>query len=330
MDQVEHIADLIASLSSEELTVLRQKIAFLALPSIKPGDSTTQATQPISTPKEKPPCPACGSSFVKRAGKYRGRNRYKCLSCSKRFNDLTATPLAGIHSGDKLREFAARMAEGGESLRKSTKNFDISLSTAFKWRHKILRGYSVAPARKLKGIAEADETFFLYSEKGDKSVQERRKPRKRGGKATKVGISDEQVPVVVGCDRQGEMILGVAGRGRISVKDIEQVLGKRVDPRAVLCTDSHAIFRAFAKANRIKYKPVNIRKGRRIVGKVNHIQHVNSAHTRLKTWMARFKGVSTKRLDNYMQWYGLMEETKPLDDTKEAFIGRSVTQRLRN
>lgn len=202
----------------------------------------------------------------------------------------------------------------------------IGLKTAFRWRHRVMEGYTVAPSRKLKGIAEADETFFLYSEKGDKTVSERRKSRGRGGKAATAGISTEQVPVIFGCDRQGELIVGVAGRGRISLKDIERVLGDRVDEKAILCTDSHSSFKAFAKAKHLKYRPVNISKGTRVLKGNYHIQHANSAHTRVKNWMVRFQGVSTKYLESYMQWFALMEETKALADREVKFTERSVTK----
>ncbi len=69
----------------------------------------------------------------------------------------------------------------------------------------------------------------------------------------------------------------------------------------------------------------------KLVGKdIYHIQHANNAHTRLKTWMARFNGVSTKKLDNYAQWYGLMEETKSLTNREGEFVERAVPHRMRN
>lgn len=321
MDRVGQILSQISSLSASELSVFRKRLESLELPQKPP--------LPVVSPKAKPSCPVCKSSMVKGHGKYRGLSRYKCLACFKTFNDLTSTPLAGVHDRNKMQQFAAHMAEGGKSLRKSAKDFEIGLRTAFRWRHRVLRGYSVDPSRKLKGIAEADETFFLYSEKGDKSVRKRRRPRKRGGKAQKAGINDEQVPVIVGCDREGEMILGVAGRGRISLKQIEKVLGDRIDTKATLCTDSHPSFRKFAKTHKIKFQPVNISKGQRVVKDVYHIQHANSAHTRMKNWMARFHGVATKRLNNYAQWYGLLEETKALADRNSSFVERAVEHRMR-
>lgn len=325
-DVVDQVMDLLAALSESQLTVVRQKLARLNAP----ATPTNAGVLERKTSKVKPKCPHCGSIAVKGHAKYRsGRSRFKCLACLKTFNDLTNTPLSGVHSPDKMARFAVQMARGGGSLRQSAKDFSIDLRTAFSWRHKIMQAYSVAPSRKLKGIAEADETFFLFSEKGNKKVSRRRKARQRGGRASKAGISNEQVPVIVGCDREGELILGVAGRGRISLKEIERVLGSRIDDDAVLCTDSHSSFKAFAKAHSIKYQPVNISKGKRVVKKIYHIQHVNGAHTRVKAWMVRFNGVATKYLDDYMGWFALMEETKPYDDREQKFTERSIAQRRR-
>ena len=48
---------------------------------------------------------------------------------------------------------------------------------------------------------EVDETFFLECQKGNRNLD--RKARKRGGKASKRGLSSEQVLVLVAVDRSG-------------------------------------------------------------------------------------------------------------------------------
>ncbi len=63
-----------------------------------------------------------------------------------------------------------------------------------------------------EGIVEMDETYFLYSEKGQKKIKDR-KPRKCGGSSKKRGISNEQVCVLVARDRDKTTfseILGMA------------------------------------------------------------------------------------------------------------------------
>jgi hypothetical protein len=74
-------------------------------------------------------------------------------------------------------------------------------------------------------IVESDETFFLESDKGKKNLTHR-KPRKRGGSASKRGISKEQICVVVAYDRNGQILSEVAGKGRITALDIDAVLGR--------------------------------------------------------------------------------------------------------
>ena len=54
---------------------------------------------------------------------------------------------------------------------------------------------------KLKGIVEVDETYVLESRKGERNLD--RKARRRGGKASKRGLSDEQVPILFAVDRSG-------------------------------------------------------------------------------------------------------------------------------
>ena len=328
MDRVNEVLGTIATFSRVELNALMKKVDALKAGT---SDRSGEKVGVLRVAKRAPAgCPDCGSRAVKGHGKYRGRQRYKCLACGRTFNDLSETALARSQKPTVLRDFAAQMAGGGVSLRQSARGLGISLGTAFNWRHKVLKGYSLNPSRKLKGIAEADETFFLHSEKGSRALSSGKKARKRGGKAKKAGVSDEQVPVILGCDREGEMVIGVAGRGRISLKDVDRVLGNRIDPDATLCTDSHSSFRAFAKANQLKYRPVNVSKGRRVVRKVYHIQNANNAHTRLKNWISRFNGVSTRHLNNYMQWFALMEETQSLATPEDQFVDRTVTRRRRN
>ena len=38
-----------------------------------------------------------------------------------------------------------------------------------------------------------------------------------------------------------------------------------------------------------------------------HIQNVNAYHGRLKSWMARFNGVATRYLPNYLGWRRTLE-----------------------
>lgn len=277
-----------------------------------------------STTRKKTHCPHCQSEKLKKYGFYKGRKRYMCLSCDRTFNQLSDSAAFGTHYPEKWPKFVSCMVEG-LSVAKSAQRIGVSVPTAFAWRHKLLKKFEKEAETTLEGIVEADETFFLFSEKGTRKTQRSRKPRKRGGKAKTAGISDEQVPVIAGCDRHGNVILGVAGRGRISMSDIETVLNDHIDGEVTLCTDGHNSFKAYAKAYKFSYVGLNISQGKRIVKKKYHIQNVNNFHSRLKQWMRRFNGVSTKYLQNYMNWFSLLEETKNDSlDQERRFLERTV------
>ena len=54
---------------------------------------------------------------------------------------------------------------------------------------------------------------------------------------------------------------------------------------------------------------------------IYHINHINSLHSKLKIWMYRFKGVSTKFLSNYMAWYKWLES---FNDDKEIIRTKNM------
>lgn len=269
-------------------------------------------------------CPDCQSEKLKKYGYAKGRRRYKCASCGRIFNQLSNSAISGTHFPEKWPKFVGCMVEG-ISVAKTAKKIGVSVPTAFAWRHKLLRKFEKDAETKLQGIVEADETFFLFSQKGSRGIKGTRKPRKRGGKAKTAGISDDQVPVIAGCDRHGNVILGVAGRGRISMADIETVMNEHINDDITLCTDGHSSFKAYAKTYQFSYVGLNISQGKRIMKKKYHIQNVNNFHSRLKQWMHRFNGVSTKYLQNYMNWFALLEETKNnAADQARRFMERTV------
>jgi len=153
---------------------------------------------------------------------------------------------------------------------------------------------------KLVGIVEADETFILSSRKGERNID--RKPRKRGGKADKRGLSAEQVPVLVAADRSGATVSAVLPS--VCARDIKDVLQPAMDKDALLATDGCTSYPPCARAMGVSHEVINQSSGIRVRGEL-HIQTVNSRHERLKTFLRRHRGIATKYLDNYLRWFHL-------------------------
>ena len=155
---------------------------------------------------------------------------------------------------------------------------------------------------------ESDDLFFAYSEKGNRNLD--RKPKKRGEKVGKAGISHEKVAAMSTYDRFGNKDFKVATRDRISKKDLDRVLKGKLDRADVLCSDGHRSYGAFARANAIDHRKFNASKGQRTVDKVYHVQNVNNMDRRLRKFMDSFNGVATKYLQNYLNWFLVLEKIK--------------------
>jgi transposase-like protein len=255
-------------------------------------------------------CPHCGDVDYYRHGHAHGLQRYRCKSCKKTFNALTNTPLSRLRKKESWLPFLETMIES-KSVRKSAKQLGVDKNTAFLWRHRFLKWISEDKSQHLSGITEADETYFLHSEKGCKKLA--RKPRKRGGKALKRGLSNEQVCVLVARDRYKNTADFVAGRGNISASALTKYLLPILDKDALLVSDSHRAYQKFSRLEGIDYQAVNLSKKHRVNGAF-HVQNVNSYHSRLKNWIKGFNGVATKYLDHYLGWNRSLDTHKNLNN----------------
>ena len=180
--------------------------------------------------------------------------------------------------------------------RKTAEICEIHRNTAFNWRHKILDALQdIEDNVVLDGIVEADETFFAISYKGNHSnggsFTMPRKPHKRGKEIHTRGLSKEQVCVACAVNRNGKSIGKVSNLGRISTKNVEDVLGDRIDENSTLVTDEMNAYVKFAKNRGINL--VQIKGGKSKKG-IYNVQRVNSYHSSLSRFMRGFNGVATK------------------------------------
>ena len=252
-------------------------------------------------------CPHCSSTDIQANGKNKGIQRYRCKACKKNFSETTGTPLAWLKKKDRWSLYLHCMLKG-YSIRKCSEEVGIALQTSFDWRHKILSAFKTVSPDRFTSILESDEIFFLESEKGNKNLN--RTARKRGGKAKTAGISKEQIAVVVNRDRKGHADMKIAARGRISKKNLDDIFEDKIENGTILCTDSHRSYSAFARSKGLKHEKILANKGQYVKDQVFHVQHVNNMAQRLRSWMNRFNGVSTKYLQNYLNWFLVLEKLK--------------------
>ncbi|MGH8805745.1 MAG: IS1595 family transposase [Polaromonas sp.] len=251
-------------------------------------------------------CPACQCPRIVRNGQAGGVQRFKCRGCGTTFNTLTGTPLARLRHRAKWLQQAEAM-DAGLSVRKAAARLGVHRTTAFRWRHRFLAVPREAKATGLAGVVEADEAYVLRSFKGQPrrlTEDGSRRPRRRGGHAAKRGLSQEQVPVLVVRNRSGhttDFVLACANK-----RGLVAVLPTALAVDAVLCTDGSSMLASVARDLGLEHHGLNTLRGERTRG-AWHIQNVNAYHSRFKGWMARFKGVATSYLPNYLGWFRALD-----------------------
>ncbi len=253
-------------------------------------------------------CPHCGANSVKKNGKANGLQRYFCNSCKKTFSEFSLSPLAYSKLPlDKWVAYAKGMVLGF-SIRKNAREVGVCVKTSFYMRHKVLDCIRVYMGiGDVDGLVEMDETFFPLSYKGNHKKSGFKMPRparKRGKQIQLRGISRDQVCVASALDRNGNIIMESVCTGRISYKTLERLYAGRIDENSIICTDSHKSYIRFAKDFKLDHK--RIPSGHHTNG-IYHINHVNSLHSNLKLWMRKFRGIATKYLPNYLNWYKWVE-----------------------
>jgi hypothetical protein len=186
-----------------------------------------------------------------------------------------------------------------ETVRQAAVATGVHRNTSFRWRHCFLSLVEDNRPQQLDGIAEVDETYLLESEKGSRHIK--RKAHKRGGSATKRGISDEQVCILVARDRTGQTLDFMTGKGPVTKAQLHSCLSPVLNEDSLLVSDGNPSYHHFAREIAITHEAVNFSAGVRIKG-AYHLQNFNAYHSRLKNWLNHFHGVATKYLSNYLGW----------------------------
>jgi transposase-like protein len=251
-----------------------------------------------------PVCGHCGSGRFAGWGRASGMKRYKCEVCSRTFNALTGTPLARLQRRDAFLAYAQALADG-VTLRKAATRCRMTLGTSFRWRHRFLQQPAVTKDQALSGIVEADETLLRKSYKGQRSRLPRPARKRGGGDRSNPSTEPEHVAVVVARSRHGETSDAILADG--TYRALKTALLPVIAEDTVLVSDGREDYIALADDRKIKHVRLVAKLGERVRDGIYHIQNVNAYHSRLKTWMVRFKGVATRYLASYLGWFRLIE-----------------------
>lgn len=290
------------------------------------GKILLEAQEDVSVKRNKKPCPHCSSTNVYKRGKQNAVQMYSCKDCSKWYSETTGTPLYGIQLKHKWQSYLNCM-EQGMPIKKIAKELGVSIQTSFDWRHKILSSLDQFEPEQLSSHVECDELELPLSNKGSRNMN--RKPRKRGTDFKRNKGKDDVtvVQVITAVERSGKKYLKAVESKRLSKKDISKVLDGKLEDNTTLITDKHPSFKAFAKSNpSIKHKTLLAKDHVDKKNKNIHLQKVNNVHTQLRKFLRPFNGVSSKYLQNYLNWYAYTDTIKESKTTlKQWFLTMLLT-----
>lgn len=103
---------------------------------IKEQDLTNYVADVFDSVGNNKACPHCNSMSVFKWGIRNNLQRYKCKTCNKSFNTLTATPLANLRKKESWIKYAECLREG-LSIRKAAAKCGIHRNTSHRWRHRF-------------------------------------------------------------------------------------------------------------------------------------------------------------------------------------------------
>ncbi len=234
-------------------------------------------------------CPKCGSVSIVRNGKRRGKQSYLCKDCKTNFVETSTAAIAHSYASETVWKQVIRDTVDGIALDKTAESLDLSHSTVFHMRHKIL--YCVeqavlAGSTALEGVCEADETYVLESVKGRITpAGYHRKPRKHGAKASKPGLSSEYICVCTSVDSDNRCMTEIVNRASPSHAEIDLVFGSKVSAETVILCDG---------SNRY-----DVLEDKCTVAHSKRVNRVNGFHSFIKDRLDAARGVATIYLSRY-------------------------------
>lgn len=299
-----------------------------------PGAGQAQPVRPVIETRRS--CPRCGGRQVALHGGFRmasGRRvqRYLCRTCRRTFSSNTGTPSYRIRKQENWFAMVELLAEN-LSLRQVASRLGISLSTAFRWRHRALAVLAAQPRAQLEGDVSVDVFLVKYSEKGSRICNGPgswgywnllRRGLADGGSRSCAGggrnrfrlfIDGRPLNVMV-AETDGGYELEILGQGRRTPDMVGQGLSRLVKPGSRVFAFGGNEYRqacellgythhdgVAAIALQAKSAAPASSGGNQNGGEARRVYPTRSPN--LPTWWLRqFRGVATRYLHHYLAWF---------------------------
>ncbi|OPJ60312.1 IS1595 family transposase [Clostridium oryzae] len=247
-------------------------------------------------------CPHCHSTNIIKYGHFsENKQRYRCKDCRRTFNKVTNSILS--YTKKTLNDWVQYLncMNNKFTIRKSAFQLKISSTTAFYWRHKVLKVLNDNLPNALSGVIEIKTTYINESFKGKRYPDGRRKNICIGKKTNDFSdIKDRRVCVLCCHDNLGNTFAKTLCRGSINYAKVSETLKYKIPSNCEICTDNNMAYVSFAKKNNLRlHKITSINQ---IIEGKYHIKDAYNFSNKLKTLVSKCRGVCTRYLNFYISW----------------------------
>ncbi len=274
-------------------------------------------------------CAKCGSTFFVKNGTYERKNdekivqRYMCKNekCSGTQSANKNTPLHNLNKKTEWVDFVYLMLDSDEpmSCRSISENLDISERTSFRWRHRFLSSLKKSNPMSLGEELELDEVYFPFNVKGTigkEKYDEYYGPKHPANVESELRkkekfMQKENYQSIFLCrhNRSGDFdfsTIKIQKKGVVSKADLERVMKDFDFSNKTIITDKESSMLSYIKTlesvNHLTFRSSDMKKG--IIENIKvHNNNINNVMSQIKNWLRYFHGVSTKYLDNYLNWF---------------------------
>ena len=238
-------------------------------------------------------CPHCSQRHIQKWGRQCGRQRYRCCHCGRTFSTFTGTALYYLKRPELWPRFLW-CVDGRLTVRKSGALLAVDKDTALRWRHRLLDQWRRAPRRPLSGRITVGYFWMPHSAKGSRPVD--RPARTQGEPWSFPGLQTSAISVLVAMEESGPLIMKSLVAPRLRAADYDRELRDRVRDvgEIVGCRGEFDPLASFARTIGATY--VTERRS-------FFPRRVFIVRRELRAWLRPFRGVSTRRLDNYLEWF---------------------------
>lgn len=292
---------------------------------------------------ERPDCPFCHARAedgkILKCGKH-GKNkdvqRYQCKDCKGKFTNTTGTGFARSRKlADTWRKFIG-LTLMGRSLKVCERECGICHQTAVTWRHKMLKVLMMSHDDvKMAGIIEIDDMVVGDNYKGNhypgfhvagESHKDEQTPIPRGfairtDQDRKSRSPKNKLCVICMVQNGSETLFAKAvGTGAVSAEKYDATLKAYTNKEFVkILSDKqptitkylkeneydHTLLLSNTTGNKTIHRPEIQGEDREI-----HLQHVNAFHRNLRSFLASYRGVTSKYLNHYLALFVWMSKIR--------------------